>query len=271
MSKCFAFGCSMTNHHWASWADLIGSNFDEFYNCARGGACNTFASNRLIELLKVEKLNPETDYVVIGLTGFNRYSYMDEAGRWHSPGDIKTIGQQLYNEEIPPWAKDNSLFNINKWSYTLGLYHSYIAVNTMKNMLISNNIQHKIIMALDNSYYRTHAPELGIREDFVKLVNDIYTLTDVKYSLQEYCESIGYKGINFKDMQHDGHPTQEIHYQYLKKFLPEFDTDKTKNYFDDAEKTFQKDTLENQMLRWESFSLRSAPNPRRYSSYFVGG
>jgi hypothetical protein len=37
MSRFFAFGCSYTRYAYATWADYIGVNFDEYYNYGCGG------------------------------------------------------------------------------------------------------------------------------------------------------------------------------------------------------------------------------------------
>ena len=41
-SRMFAFGCSYTNNKWLSLADLIGVNFEKYYNLGKPGCCNMF-------------------------------------------------------------------------------------------------------------------------------------------------------------------------------------------------------------------------------------
>ena len=61
-SRCFAFGCSITKHYWGTWADLIGSNFDEYYNFGKGGSSNTFIMNRFLGADAEINFNPETPH-----------------------------------------------------------------------------------------------------------------------------------------------------------------------------------------------------------------
>ena len=73
--RFFAFGCSFTKYKWPTWADILGTKFEEYYNFGRGGACNTYIMNKFIEADTKYKFNWETDYIVIMFTNFNRFSY----------------------------------------------------------------------------------------------------------------------------------------------------------------------------------------------------
>ena len=47
--RFFAFGCSMTNYYWPTWADIIGREIPFYENWGKGGAGNQFIFNSIIE------------------------------------------------------------------------------------------------------------------------------------------------------------------------------------------------------------------------------
>lgn len=49
MRRLFTFGCSFTNYHWPTWADILGQQFDVYENWGLSGAGNQFIFNSLIE------------------------------------------------------------------------------------------------------------------------------------------------------------------------------------------------------------------------------
>ena len=63
MKRFFAFGCSYTSYSYATWADLIGIHFKEYYNYGRAGCSNAYIMNRVVEANEMYQFNPETDYV----------------------------------------------------------------------------------------------------------------------------------------------------------------------------------------------------------------
>jgi hypothetical protein len=49
VTRLFTFGCSFTNYHWSTWADLLGEEFDEFQNWGKSGAGNHYIFNSVME------------------------------------------------------------------------------------------------------------------------------------------------------------------------------------------------------------------------------
>lgn len=47
--RFFAFGCSMTNYYWPTWADIIGKEIPFYENWGKGGAGNQFIFNSVVE------------------------------------------------------------------------------------------------------------------------------------------------------------------------------------------------------------------------------
>lgn len=71
--RFFAFGCSFTSWHWATWADIIGKEFGEerYKNLGICASGNEFAFMRLTEAMARYHIT-EKDLVIICWTNFSR-------------------------------------------------------------------------------------------------------------------------------------------------------------------------------------------------------
>ena len=250
MKRCFAFGCSYTRYSYATWADYIGVNFDEYYNYGRAGSSNTFIMNRIIEADSVFQFDPNTDYVLIMLTGFGRFSYLRQG--WQTHGD-------LYGYYQATKDKSTEWFVNNMWSERGAVYQSWIAIKTIKEILTLKGIPFKMVMGIDNSHYMEEtATKWGhthsIAPSTIEKVLDIYKLLDDTESydiwLQKRYQQSDYTTWKIHNRV-DGHPTQKMHYDYLKDKFPEFDTDKTQEVFVKTESIFLDDS---QTIQEHNFS-----------------
>lgn len=236
--RCFAFGCSYTRWNWATVADFVGSNFDEYYNFGRGGACNTYIMEKLIEANTVFDFNPSRDYVVIGLTGFGRFSYFDkDKDDWEVTGDIIS-GNEGHPEKIKWFAK-------NMYNYKWAAYRSWVAVTTIKNLLRSKNIRHKIFMSIDNSHYITDSELLGLDNRTVEMVRDIYDMLDVPVTIDEM-RGNDPPTFRYNDGENESHPQLHEHYAYMCRFFPEFNNKETEYMFKLLNSTIDRSSSANQ-------------------------
>jgi len=62
--RLFTFGCSFTNYKWKTWADIIGTQFEEFQNWGKSGSGNFFISSSLYECHSINKITKD-DVVLI--------------------------------------------------------------------------------------------------------------------------------------------------------------------------------------------------------------
>ena len=69
--RFFAFGCSFTNYHWPTWADIIGQDIEFYENWGVMGAGNQFIFNSVIEANQKYKFT-DTDLVMIMWSTINR-------------------------------------------------------------------------------------------------------------------------------------------------------------------------------------------------------
>ena len=229
--RFFAFGCSYT--HWnlnPTWADFIGINFEEYYNLGRPGACNTYITNQLIETDEKLQFNQETDVVIVALTGFGRFSYLEKTSKITTSGyEWITTGDILFKN--PDHPEKTKLIANEIYNYTWAAYNSWIAIKTIKTILSSKNIEHKIIMAINNSHYLTDADVLDLNEGIDKF-NDIISKIKNIYDTLDITETIDEVKFNYNlphNLPNDTHPNKEIHFEYISKYFPEFVTEKSKN------------------------------------------
>jgi len=71
MKRLFTFGCSFTNYKWATWADILGLEYDHYEYWGFGGSSNQFIFYSLTEFLQRNTLT-ESDTVVVMWTSINR-------------------------------------------------------------------------------------------------------------------------------------------------------------------------------------------------------
>lgn len=243
-SRCFAFGCSYTHYVYATWADYFGSNFDEYYNYAQPGASNTFIMNKFVEANEKYSFNSDSDYVLIMLTGFGRFSYIDENIKWVNKGDLYSYYEGTKDEKIGWLLK-------NIWNDHHAVYMSWVASKLIKNILQSKNIPHKILMGIDNTaYLKDNGYNYGyahnLNKDGINLANEIYDLVDNTQSYDEWMRNIDCENKHpiWKDENNrvDGHPSQSLHYRYFKEHFPEFVTNKSHQLFESVERIYEGST-----------------------------
>lgn len=251
--RFFAFGCSYTRSWGATWADFIGVNFDEYANFGRGGASNTFIMNRIVEFNENYGFNPETDYVIVMLTGFGRFSYLNnkENTSWQTNGDI-------YSNYSVTGDKVLEIFIENMWSDRWAVYQSWIAAKNIKNLLVRNNIKHDILMGINNTFFLEEMTADIERRNIIDAVSvkqacEIYDIVKYKESLDEW------KNKRYKEKDHaffqlenyrDMHPTTKMHYEYVLEKFPNFINEKTHTLL---EKCNELCTYSSQSNHWHAF------------------
>jgi hypothetical protein len=204
--------------------------------------------NRVIEVDSIINFNPETDYVIIGLSGFNRFSFLPDSNKsWKTNGDLDMFVKETGNKEI-----EN--FHNNLWSTPAAVYYSWIALKTIKTFLTSKQIKHKIIMAIDNSHYETDYKLMGLNRKHVKYVKDIYSSLDVDQSIDNFLQLYKFDHIYFtKDKEFEAHPSPSAHFAFLKIHFPEFITEESNLLLKYANTKFKYKTREGQKIEWEQY------------------
>jgi hypothetical protein len=238
-SRFFAFGCSYTK--WTdspTWADFIGINFEKYHNFGTPGACNTYIMHKLIEADGMHCFNPETDFVIVALTGFGRFTYLEmlpnphiDDGRtyvWQTHGDIL-----FPNDDHPTTAK---LIRDKVYNFPWAAYDSWISFKIIKELLTLKGINHKIIMSINNSHYIENTKELYLNHKFDNIgaitpkIQEIYNSLDVLETIDEY--RYANHEILYPYDKNGVHPNKQIYYDYCMKHFPELITFKSKDLLD---------------------------------------
>jgi hypothetical protein len=227
--RLFAFGCSYTQWIWPTYADLVGTNFKEYYSFGRSGSDNTYSCNKLIETHEFFKLDPKTDFVIFGVTGFGRYSYWLADKNWTAEGDYIFDATDLMSnyDKLP-------LFKENYFNPIWAVYRSVLAIKNCKFFLQALKIPHIIYPAIDNIQFIINNriyDKLDCNKNFKtysKLkAKELIKYYDIQTSIDEHIVNTqkNYEGVII-DGINDAHPTTNIYYDYLKTYTPFFDNDK---------------------------------------------
>lgn len=86
MKRFFTFGCSFTDYHWPTWADIMSLEYDHYQNWGRNGGGNHFIFYSLIEAISRENINSQ-DTVAIMWTSVGREDRWIRNG-WFLSGSI---------------------------------------------------------------------------------------------------------------------------------------------------------------------------------------
>lgn len=224
MKRYFAFGCSYSDYEWPMLPDLIGVNFDKYYNFASAGACHQFMLMQLIQAHELYQLNPATDYVTIGTTGFGRFAFaqecptFDETFEWKKHGDIFPEFDQ-HPPKARLWAREFD-------SYRYSVYRSLSALKTIKLLLTSMGIKHKIYKAVHNKHQDPEfLQRVTLDEQTTEMVTEFYSLCDTKESVDDYLMDYMRNRGEYYHPWLDGHPTINVSRRFLETYFPEYNTD----------------------------------------------
>lgn len=227
--RLFAFGCSITSYNWLTWADIIGVNFPKYYNYGLAGCSNTFIMNRFFEVNKKHKFDKNTDLVMIGITGFGRFTYWPRRRNWYPRGDI------AHGIDDPTL----NAFLTDMWSEDWAVYQSWIAISSVKQLLDLLGIDYKFFQAVEIDHYLSK--ELtDIKEDSIKKAQEVVSwgqgLNFEHWKTKNKLNAISpyfheQKGV-------DGHPSGTVYLKFVQDHFPEFLSEKSNELVDYWEKNF---------------------------------
>jgi hypothetical protein len=240
--RLITFGCSYTGYVTATWADYMGANFEEYMNYGEGGASNTFIKNRFIEVNSNLNLN-EDDYVVVMFTNMDRFSYRNHT-KWYHGGNI------YFNDSI---SKE---FLNDMWSPKWSVYESYIAFKTIKEILTLKNIKHTILTSMNNNHMVEEFKNSILISNYLKYMNDVLDVKEAMddWKCRKYPNEIEYTKYDDRD-EYDTHPTQEMHYEYLKEIFPEYDTIQSKQRYELSLKAVDTKSIQSQFEIYAKYIL----------------
>lgn len=236
--RLFTFGCSLTNYHWPTWADILGYEY-EHYNWGMIGLGNLGIFLQLIEAGRKHKIN-KNDKVVIMWTYLGRENrYVKD--KWLVTGSvfrntvydnnwikkyycdrgnlIKELGAiSAAVDVLNQWECDWKFLTANE---IIGepVYNSDSTLNVKE---ILNNYQ-DFLEAVDNGFtnLKTHRENLTILNTY----NHIFKIT-IKPCLLTSLLLKYNTDVPEKLKYHDSHPTPRLYLEYVKTVFPQHNISK---------------------------------------------
>lgn len=206
--RFFAFGCSYTRYCWPTWSDLIGNNFEEYYNYGHQGAGNQFIFNAFMEADVRHKFTSD-DLIIIQLSGITREDrYSDNA--WQLKGTITNHDDDFIRKYF-----DFKGFLIRDMAFIKAM------IDFLRNLKCEFHILSMNPITSNNEFFIKHDETINDVIEFYKEYADMIKpsymeILDIKRPLQ----------MKNGRMLHDAHPLPTDHYKYLELVLPKYAVNK---------------------------------------------
>lgn len=214
--RFFAIGCSFTDYHWPTWANIISQEIEDTTIFGKSGAGNFFIYQSLVEA-HIKYNITKDDLVMIMFSNVTREDrFISNRGGWITPGNL--FHQSEYDEHFM------------KTSFC---HHGYLMrdlnlVHGCKTLLDSVGCDYELM---------TIVPFKSLKSD-AKMMDDVdYILDFHKNTLSQIKPSVfetvfkndwntrlprpSYKVCWTTDLFVDNHPTPLEHFEYLNLMFPD--------------------------------------------------
>lgn len=94
--RLFAFGCSFTKYRWMTWADILGTQYNEYYNWGQSGAGNLYIFNSIMEADQRYQFTANDTVIVCWTDIMREDRYV--GSRWLTLGNIGL--NKIYTKEF---------------------------------------------------------------------------------------------------------------------------------------------------------------------------
>ena len=244
--RFFAFGCSMTQYAWPTWADIIALEIPESYNYGQSGAGNLFISNSIVEANKTHKFDKD-DLVVVMWSSISREDRYKKT-KWITPGNIYTQSD-LDSKFVYEWA--DSRFYLLRDLGLIELTTSYLESLPcdMKMLAMSPLIELQISGTFSRPETEWHTGILELYKDTIDKIQEPI----VKNVYNGRWPTTPIRGWGGKGQTADYHPTPLGHAKYVMNMFPEFEfTAKMKKFAKGMDKrVHQCETLDDTRNFWK--------------------
>lgn len=211
--RLFTFGCSFTNYKWQTWADIIGTQFEEFRNWGKSGAGNFFISSNLYECHSIYKITKD-DVVLIMFSSLDRFDFINQNSDFETNGSVYCKNHSLYGD-----------FVFNKWSEEFGLYNSWFSITSAKQLLDSIGCEYQLMKSfnfnqIDGSKEYEKPNNTNQRVDTcLDLINEMI----IGESLAEFHTKKN-QHYYFDDLPNkvDGHPPISTYLEWIKQNMKKY-------------------------------------------------
>jgi hypothetical protein len=228
-SRLFTFGCSFTQYHWPTWADILGQEAQEFQNWGLSGCGNDFILNRLIECHQRNTINKK-DLVIIMWTSVTREDHFFN-GRWQLNGNVYNRG---WADQIThPYSVEWLLKNRSNEGYLLKTLN-YITAT--KIILDSIGCEYYFLSMTDIDY-NIDFKIAHFKTEMLELYHGILNL--IKPSVHNIIYNYDWRSMpgvkiqwpGHQEKRIDPHPTPARHRDYLNKSFPDLRLSKSTEEF----------------------------------------
>ena len=202
--RFFAYGCSFTEYPWPTWADILGRNYDKYYNYGRPGAGNMYMFNSIMETDQYHKLTKDDLVIVQWSSALREDRYKDT--NWVTMGG-------LYN--IYSRTEVKKFFDFRGF-----LIRDLAAIKAIKVFLDSIGCEYYFIgmVPLLTSIEYADAQDVDI-SDIHRVYADV--LKVIKPTYDEIIQTTKTRPKLFYTRTiSDTHPVPSEHYEYLEAVLP---------------------------------------------------
>ena len=210
-NRLFTFGCSFTQYKWPSWANIIGLNFEKFYNFGQPGSGMFFMIYQFVFGNEYFKFN-KNDTLIFMLSDEARVDIIKNK-EWLTTGLVFN-SKEIFGDKF-----------FNHYSETHAVESSYIYVYLLKEMLDNIGCNYEIIYAFPPFFENT----ISLFDKSIKNIwNKKHKLTNSNIeSLTTFSQKINDNSYNLinditKEKYKDGHSTILTHLKYVKTYLSEY-------------------------------------------------
>lgn len=215
MSRLFAFGCSFTNYKWWSWADILGTQFEEFHNFGQAGGGNGYIFNSIMEADQRYHFG-SGDSVYICWSNIMREDRYKVGRGWITLGNVMTATNVYTKEfltdgicEYGNLLRDlnyiKAVHNLLMTKPTVTWEFLSICPLVQPDPYVSTRVRYEDLTNMYNDILKKFRPS------FLEILGDQYWMRDVQLR-HGYQEGKPYSG--------DYHPTTQEHLYYLDQVLP---------------------------------------------------
>jgi len=206
--RFFAFGCSMTQYAWPTWADIIAQEIPESYNYGQSGAGNLFIASQVTEAHMRHNFTKEDLVMIMWSSVAREDRYVNQ--NWLTPGNIYTQSDydlrfvRKFADDFGYLLRDINLMTLTKSfleNINIGFYMMHIAPFEVES---KNRNERKKLATLYKLYKQT----------FDSMLPDMLT-AGVNGTWPEH--PIQCPG----GQRSDYHPSPAQHFRYLKNVFPD--------------------------------------------------
>ena len=171
--RLFTFGCSVTQYHWPTWADIAGTQFEYFENWGQAGAGNYFIFNSIIECDIKHNLTPN-DTVAIMWSAPARHDYF-ASDKWSHVHHVFNANNKIAPCPDGYWSNTfshiyatDSILKSRNIPYTMASWMDYSAIDSKFHSMYSSLISKIQYIHLSGRSHRV--PEMADIDNLMLLL-----------------------------------------------------------------------------------------------------